>query len=124
MTRDDLGAIFVKDGRDDDLAGFSVDRFQRTLEESIAPAIGMAAIADPVEIGIEGAARPLMQQGLPDRRLAATPQEDIEFLAGQRGPQARDELEPACPAANHDDLDLLRVPHGVHATTLQNRRYN
>ncbi len=101
-----LAAILITDRRDHDLAIVTVDPFQRAEEEAVAPAIAMAAIADFIEIGVQGAGGHLMQQRLPDVGAVLLDQDDVEMLAPIGRAQLGRQLQPRRPAAHYDDLDL------------------
>jgi hypothetical protein len=69
VPADDFAAVFIGDRGDDDFLGGAVDGFQRAIEIAIAPAIGVAAIADFIEVGIERASGDFVEQRLPDVRV-------------------------------------------------------
>ena len=110
VAADQLGAVLVEDRRDDDLPRLSVYRLQRSVEEAVAPAIGVAAIADLVHIGVERAGRHLVQQRLPDVGAVALHQDDVELAAAQLGAEATNEFEPSGPAPDDHDLGLHLGP--------------
>ena len=53
VAADDFGTVLVENRRDDDLLRGAINAFERAIEIAIAPAKGMAAIADFIKIGIQ-----------------------------------------------------------------------
>jgi hypothetical protein len=72
----------------------------------------VAAIADFIEIGVQGAGSHLVQQRLPDVRQVPFHQQDVVPLASVLRTEPRDQLEPSGAAAYDYDLrffNLLRL---------------
>src|SRR6185437_5730557 len=111
MAPDQLGAVLVEQRRDDDLLGLAVDRLQRAEEEAVAPAVGVAAVADLVQIGVEGAGGDLVQQRLPDMGAVALDEDDVERLLAEPVAEPAHQLEPTGAAADDYDLGFHVAPH-------------
>ena len=116
MAADDFAAIVIEDRRDDDLLRRAVDAFQRAIEIAIAPAIGMAAIADFIEIGIERAGGDFVEQRLPDMGGVAIDEDDVEIIARQMPAELGDKLQPAGAATDDDDLGLFAILAALRAS--------
>ena len=101
-----LRAIHVQEGRDDDLAVGAVDALQGALEVAIAPAVGVGAVTDLIEVGVQRAGGDFVEQGLPDMGPVALKQDDVELLAAIARAQPGRELQPAGTASDDDNLDL------------------
>ena len=107
MPPDHFLARIVEQRRGGDVPRGAVNAFERAVEEAIAPAHGMAAIADLVEIGVERSGGDLMQQRLPDMREVAIDQDDVVLFAAVFAAEPPHQLEPASASAHHDNLRLL-----------------
>ena len=101
-----LRAVHVQEGRDDHLAVGAVYALEGALEVAIAPAVGMGAVTDLIEVCIQRAGGDFVEQGLPDMRPVALKQDDVELLAAIACPQPGCELQPAGSASDDDNLDL------------------
>ena len=108
--RDELGAVVVEQRREDHFARLAVDSFEGAVEEAIAPAMAVAAIADFVEVGVERPGGDLVQQRLPDVGAVALDQDDVVPLATVARAELADEFEPAGAAADNYDLGLAGLP--------------
>ena len=106
MLAHQLRAIHVQEGRDDDLAVGAVDALQGALEVAIAPAVGVGAVTDLIEVGVQRAGGDFVEQGLPDMGPVALKQDDVELLAAIARAQPGRELQPAGTASDDDNLDL------------------
>ena len=104
---DNLAAV-LDDRGDDDLAAGAVDRLERPVEEAVIPALGVTAVADLVEVGVERPGRDLVEERLPDVRLLPVDQDDVIVDLAERAAELRHQLESPRAAADDDDLRLLR----------------
>ena len=92
-----------------DTPAHTVDAFHRAIEEAIAPAVAVAAIADFVEIGVQRSRRHFVQQRLPDMGAVPFDQEDVKGIAPEMRAQPRRQFQATGAAAHHHDL---RFPSG------------
>ena len=119
VSGDQLAPILVLHRRKADGLGRAVDPVETALEEAIAPAIAVAAIADLVEIGVERASSDFMQQRLPDVAEVLVDQNDVVLLAPELRAQPAHQLQPACASADDNNLGLAVHRSLLRATTAQ-----
>src|ERR1700761_5347113 len=93
MPPHDLDAVLSHHRRQADLPLGAVYAFQRALEEAIAPAMAMAAVADLVEVRIQRAGGDLMEQRLPDVGRVPLHQDDVVVFAAETSAETPHELQ-------------------------------
>jgi len=106
VAADQLAAILIEQWRDNDLALVTVDAFECSKKEAIAPAVAVAAIADLVEIGVERSGRDFVEQGFPDMRAVAFHEDDVVPLPPIFRTEPPRELKPARAAADDHNLNF------------------